>query len=82
MSRAHLLPAAGDTDARLVVVPASAETDGQLRAAADNLAEAVRDLGADLARDPLLRGRLARGLGLAVVPGDRAVFGTPMYRRH
>ncbi|MFJ3649065.1 SseB family protein [Streptomyces murinus] len=82
VSRAHLLPAAGDTDARLVVVPASAETDGQLPAAADNLAAAVRDLAADLAEDPLLRMRLDRGLDLAVVPGDRAVFGTPLYRRH
>lgn len=82
MSRAHLLPAAGDTDARLVVVPASAETDDQLPAAAHNLAEAVRDLAADLAGDPLLRVRLDRGLDLAVVPGDRAVFGTPLYRRH
>ena len=81
--RAHLLPAADeDTDARLVVVPAASETDDQLPAAAHQLAEAVRDLAADLAADPLLRVRLDRGLDLAVVPDDRTAPGPPLYRRH
>lgn len=80
--RAHLLPATGDTDARLVVVPPPSETDDQLPASVHNLADAVRDLAADLAADPLLRVRLDRGLELTVVPGDRAVFGSPLYRRH
>ncbi|MFF5407625.1 SseB family protein [Streptomyces misionensis] len=81
--RAHLLPTAGDdTDARLVVVPASSGTDNQLPSIAHQLVGAVRDLAADLAADPLLRVRLDRGLDLAVVPEARAVPGPPLYRRH
>ncbi|MFF3196628.1 hypothetical protein [Streptomyces misionensis] len=79
MRRTHLPPAADDdTDARLVVVPASSGTDDQLPADARQLTETVRDPAAD----PLPRVRLDRGLDLAVVPEARAVPGLPLYRRH
>ncbi|MFE2075456.1 hypothetical protein [Streptomyces misionensis] len=79
MHRAHLPPATDDdTDARLVVVPASSGAEDQLPADVHQLTEAVRDLAAD----PLPRVRLDRGLDLAVVPEARAVPGPLLYRRH
>ncbi|MET8809171.1 SseB family protein [Streptomyces sp. NPDC004546] len=72
--RAYLLPAGGDADARLIVVPASVATE-------EGLAGAVHELAAELAADPLLRVRLHRGLDIAVV-ARYASESPPLYSRY
>ncbi|MGI5448839.1 SseB family protein [Streptomyces sp. CA-243310] len=70
--RAHLVAGRGDADGTLAIVPAA---DARPAATARRVAEAI-------AADETLRGRLVRGLDLALLPPDApAPPGEPLYVR-
>jgi len=73
VTRAHLTPGAPGAD--------SDGTLGLVVGAAADVAATARDVSATLARDPVLRAALVRGLDLALLPPDAELPGDPLFVR-